>query len=552
MPNDPQFAANVVALLATYALHSSLLLGAVWLAAALGRLTSAPLLEWLWKLAALVPLVTAPLQFAGAERIGNWSIWTLPAVSFNSQAEPNAPAAPIPAGGFTNFNSERSAVRPEEESAGVKDGDGAAAIEIVPGRSESDADLPLPTIEPGPVVKIEVMQPAADDPIEAAEISPAIATRIEPTFPVESQSAGVASLSDDSGAKPVEGLSALAEPVSAWRGVVAAAFAALVVVGLARIGWRSLVARHRLRRTETINDGALRTSLDQLLARRNVKQSVRLAYSATANEPAAGGIWRWVIVVPPGIEEQLSPAEQQALLAHELAHLVRRDPLWLWIGTALCCCLPIQPLNFLAVRRWRQAAEELCDDWAIAGGVRPLTLANCLTRVAEWRLSPMPVGLTAGVGKSRFARRIGRLINGVSHEDRWSTPAHRRLLISGALCCIALLTCCGPRMQAAHRDDSSNAAIAATTPETPLTSGPAQSIADAADFTPSPIEAAQPTGDSTTSELRNELTALLDDLDRIETLTAEFGSDPEIEEVRARLRERLAALRTRLASEADP
>src|SRR5262245_20114372 len=84
MPNNPHVAATIVALVATYLLHSTLLLGGVWLAIALTRSRSAVLQERLWKLAALAPLLTAPLQLLSAEHLGDRSLWSLPAMNFGN------------------------------------------------------------------------------------------------------------------------------------------------------------------------------------------------------------------------------------------------------------------------------------------------------------------------------------------------------------------------------------------------------------------------------------------------------------------------------------
>ena len=55
-------AQTIVALALTYGVHSTMLIGAVWLAHRLGRITSHALSERMWKLSALLGLATAPLQ----------------------------------------------------------------------------------------------------------------------------------------------------------------------------------------------------------------------------------------------------------------------------------------------------------------------------------------------------------------------------------------------------------------------------------------------------------------------------------------------------------
>ena len=44
-------------------------------------------------------------------------------------------------------------------------------------------------------------------------------------------------------------------------------------------------------------------------------------------EPGIFGIWRPVLLLPEGITERLSPAQLEAIVAHELCHVRRRDNL---------------------------------------------------------------------------------------------------------------------------------------------------------------------------------------------------------------------------------
>jgi beta-lactamase regulating signal transducer with metallopeptidase domain len=81
---------------------------------------------------------------------------------------------------------------------------------------------------------------------------------------------------------------------------------------------------------------------------------------------------------------ELEPEEQDSMLAHEVAHLVRRDPQWLVLARAVEMVFFFQPLNRLARRRIQEVAEYLCDDWAVARTRRPVMLAKC------WR--PLPSG----------------------------------------------------------------------------------------------------------------------------------------------------------------
>ena len=165
------------------------------------------------------------------------------------------------------------------------------------------------------------------------------------------------------------------------------------------------------------------------------------------NEPFACRMFCWTIVLPEWIERELSPAEQKALLAHEVAHLVRRDPLWLFVGEILCTCFAFQPLNFVARHRWHQASEFLCDDWAVEQHVSATSLASCLTRIAESRFSGrVTTGGLAAVGPSgSLTHRVRWLLR----SDRATEPRRDRgqllaplLVISAGL----IAGICGPQV----------------------------------------------------------------------------------------------------------
>jgi beta-lactamase regulating signal transducer with metallopeptidase domain len=97
-------------------------------------------------------------------------------------------------------------------------------------------------------------------------------------------------------------------------------------------------------------------------------------------------------VLLPAWAEGLDRAQQTAMLAHELAHLRRRDPLWRPLQRIALIPLFFHPLAWYAVRRLENLAETLCDRAAVerSGNARALAecLAECLARQSE-RRNPM-------------------------------------------------------------------------------------------------------------------------------------------------------------------
>jgi beta-lactamase regulating signal transducer with metallopeptidase domain len=180
-----------------------------------------------------------------------------------------------------------------------------------------------------------------------------------------------------------------------------------------------------------IADGPLVAMLGSLQAAAGVRRPIRLTVSSELAGPVAMGAGE--ICLPERALTSLSPAEQRAVLAHELGHLVRQDPLWLGLSVACESVFFFQPLNVLARRRIQEAAEYLCDDWAVHQTGGSLTLARCLAEVATWiARSPraMPVSGMAS-NRSLLIERVHRLLEGAE-------PSARRLRFAVPVAALAL------------------------------------------------------------------------------------------------------------------
>ncbi|GAB2666648.1 M56 family metallopeptidase [Arenimonas aestuarii] len=119
------------------------------------------------------------------------------------------------------------------------------------------------------------------------------------------------------------------------------------------------------------------------------------------------------LLLPAWVDE-LSPAQQRALLAHELAHLQRHDPAWRLAQRLAVLPLYFHPLAWLALRRLEALAEDACDERAAAlcGSGRPLAecLAACLARgKAPQTITPtLAVAMAAEPGP--VVRRVRNLL----------------------------------------------------------------------------------------------------------------------------------------------
>ena len=117
------------------------------------------------------------------------------------------------------------------------------------------------------------------------------------------------------------------------------------------------------------------------------------------------------IVLPQRALDELDPEQQESMLAHEMAHIARRDPAWLLVSGVIECLFFFQPFHRLGRRHLQETTEYLCDEWAVEQTGRRLTLARCLAQIAGWLERPhaLPVACMARLG-SPLVRRVQRLL----------------------------------------------------------------------------------------------------------------------------------------------
>jgi bla regulator protein BlaR1 len=108
--------------------------------------------------------------------------------------------------------------------------------------------------------------------------------------------------------------------------------------------------------------------------------------------PMLVGAWWPQVVVPLDFETRYSSEEQRLVLAHERAHLLRRDTTANVLASGLLCLFWFNPLIYWAIARLRLDQELACDALVLAqSGIAPRRYANALLKAqlateSAWRL----------------------------------------------------------------------------------------------------------------------------------------------------------------------
>jgi HEAT repeat protein/beta-lactamase regulating signal transducer with metallopeptidase domain len=207
---------------------------------------------------------------------------------------------------------------------------------------------------------------------------------------------------------------------------------------------RRLILVGRLADRRPVPDGPLAATLAELQRTSGHGRRVRLTMARTISSPVALGLSE--ICVPELALSDLGSEQQRSMLAHELAHLARRDSLWLAAASLMERVFFFQPLNRLARRELETTAEYLSDEWAMrkTGSGGAVSLAKCLATVAEW-IQASPLGVpVAGLAERRslLVSRIARLLEG----GLPSTPASRRGWAAVAALVVVATVAAAPRV----------------------------------------------------------------------------------------------------------
>jgi beta-lactamase regulating signal transducer with metallopeptidase domain len=239
---------------------------------------------------------------------------------------------------------------------------------------------------------------------------------------------------------------------------------ALWALGTALLLARSLASyqgfHRRLRLRPRVVGGTLHAQLERLSEDSGLRRPVRLSCSSRVPVPVALGLREPEICVPPRALVGLTAEQQEGLLAHELAHVARRDTFWLVFSQLLASVLFVQPLNWVARRRLREISELLSDEWAVGRTGRPVSLARCLAEVAGWSARSVRALPVPGMADrpSTLGHRIRRLLDEARSPER---PVRPLWLGIAMVALLAFVIAAAPVVSAAVDPEEEDAAVTA-------------------------------------------------------------------------------------------
>jgi len=122
-------------------------------------------------------------------------------------------------------------------------------------------------------------------------------------------------------------------------------------------------------------------------------------------EPGVVGWWRPVLLVPQGIEDHLTPRQLDAVIAHELCHVRRRDNLTSTIHMVVEAVFWFHPLVWWIGARLIEERERACDEEVLRLYGDPRIYAEGILNVCK-RYVEAPLVCVSGVSGANLRKRI--------------------------------------------------------------------------------------------------------------------------------------------------
>ncbi|GAA4309888.1 M56 family metallopeptidase [Nibribacter koreensis] len=187
----------------------------------------------------------------------------------------------------------------------------------------------------------------------------------------------------------------------------------MVVMGMRLLGGWVYVQRLRSYRVQAVPE-AWQQKAEEVGRQLGLKQAAAVAESALVKVPMVIGHLKPLILLPLGTLAGLSTAQIEAILAHELAHVHRKDYLLNLLQSLVETLFFFHPAVWWISDCIRTEREHACDDLAISVCGDSLTYAYALTHLEELLMknsNPAPRLSMAFSGRRRsLLSRITRLV----------------------------------------------------------------------------------------------------------------------------------------------
>lgn len=181
-----------------------------------------------------------------------------------------------------------------------------------------------------------------------------------------------------------------------------------VVIFLWYLRWQAVSAA--MREAVPLREGREVDALRRLERMGGVQNRIELVVTWASLEPGVFGIAQPVLIWPEGISERLGDANLEAVLAHEVWHVRRRDNLTAAIHMIVEAIFWFYPIVWWLGARLLEERERACDEEVLELGTDRHVYAASILKVCEFCVES-PLACVSGVTGADLKKRMVAIMN---------------------------------------------------------------------------------------------------------------------------------------------
>lgn len=174
----------------------------------------------------------------------------------------------------------------------------------------------------------------------------------------------------------------------------------------------------------------------QLALQLGIKRLVGIAESGMAKVPMVIGHLKPLILIPAGLITAMPPAEIEAILVHELAHIRRRDYIMNLLVSMMEVVFFFNPAVLWIASLIRTERENCCDDMVLSHTGNKVNYIKALVACQEYQLAAPAYAMALGGGKNQLMGRVKRMLS----DNNQSLNVMERSMLAVAMVATILLT----------------------------------------------------------------------------------------------------------------
>jgi uncharacterized protein (TIGR03435 family) len=172
----------------------------------------------------------------------------------------------------------------------------------------------------------------------------------------------------------------------------------------------------------------------------NLNAEIPVLLTRARVEPGVFGTLRPVLLLPEGVLERLTPSQLEAILAHELCHIRRRDNLTATLHMVTETLFWFHPAVWWIRARLIEERERACDEAVLNSSHAALAYAEGILNVCKYYVEA-PLMCVSGVTGSDLKNRITRIM--AEQVGLKLSLTRKLLLLTAVVLAVAIPLCFG-------------------------------------------------------------------------------------------------------------